>query len=345
MFSTFYLRFSIFHLQPPTAYYKNDHAEVRIDMKNQAINFSLIFTLLLAALWFPGLVPAQQSTSELEIKVSKVNGQVSLINASGSGGTMNAAVSVGTDGLLLVDGFILPLSERLRSTLKSVSDRPVKFLINTHWHGDHTGPNNALGSETVIIAHANTRRRLMTEQRPPWLQTPMPPRPPQAWPVITFEQSLSLHFNGEEIKLIHLSNAHTDGDTVVWFTGSKVVSMGDVIFLVGGELNPSSDSYSGGDAQSLERGLASLIAQLPPDVTIIPGHGRLLTLNDLKAYHRILTGTIELVRRHMAEGKKFDEIKAQRLPKEFDSLGNWKLSPEAWIETVYESLMKNRTNR
>lgn len=300
-------------------------------MKTKLLNICVFAILLKVGL-------AQSPTTGFEIKTMKVSGNVTLLNAVGETGSMNAALSAGPDGLLLVDGFIRPLSEQLRETLGKLAPGPVRFQINTHWHGDHTGPNDLFGRESVIIAHPGVRQRVMTEQRPPWRDQPVPPQPSHAWPVITASESLSLHFNGEEIRLLHLPNAHTDGDTVVWFTGSRVVSLGDTIYLVKGEIRPSPDLYSNGDAESLAQGLASLIAQLPADIKAIPGHGPVLSLDELKAYHRILTTTIATVRQQMQAGRTLAEIKKRGLPAELSSLASWKLVPDQWIEAIHENL-------
>lgn len=272
-------------------------------------------------------------------QMTPINGSIHILTGV-QGGTSNITFSIGPDGTLMVDALLERTAGAIRPALKAANAGPVKFLINTHWHTDHTGGNALFGREAVIIAHPSVRQRVMTEQRPPWEKEPVKPMPPEAWPAITFEQTMSLHFNGEEVKLIHFPASHTDGDTVVYFTKSKVVCMGDTVYLIRNQLMPSPSQWNGGDAESLAKNLEALIPQLPADVKVVPGHGRVLSLGDLKAYHRILAGTIEIVRRGLAEGKKFAEIKSAGLPREFSTLGDWTLPPEDWIGIVYQSLAR-----
>lgn len=283
------------------------------------------FVLLLGA----GVAWAQQDFSNVEIHVQRVKGNIYMLNGTGG----NVGVSVGPDGVLIVDDKFAPLAEKIRAALKGVGGGELKFILNTHFHGDHTGGNQVFGPEAPIIAQTNVRKRLSTEQTRGGQTSPAAPK--EAWPVITFDQSVSVHFNGEEIKAIHFPHGHTDGDSVIFFTGSKVVHMGDDFFA--GRF-PFVDLDSGGNAVGLARNVGEVIQKLPPDVTIIPGHGPISKLDDLKAYHRMLTETIGIVRKRMAAGKGLAEIKAEGLPEEWRSWGTGFINQERWIETIHRSL-------
>ena len=276
-------------------------------------------------------VAAQQDFSKVEIKASKVRGNIWMLNGAGG----NIGVSVGPDGILIVDDKFAPLAEKIRAALKEVGGGQLKFILNTHWHGDHTGANPVFGPEAPIIAHTNVRQRLATEQRRGERVTP--PMDPKGWPVITFDESVSVHFNGEEIKVIHFPHGHTDGDSVIFFTGSNVAHLGDDFFA--GRF-PFVDLDSGGDVEGLAENIAEVIDELPADVAIIPGHGPLSTLDDLKTYHGMLVEMMNLVRGKMEAGKTLEQIKAEGLPEKWKDWGSGFISTERWLETIYKSLAR-----
>ncbi|MCH8947039.1 MAG: MBL fold metallo-hydrolase [Acidobacteria bacterium] len=279
-----------------------------------------------------GLATAQQRDfSNVEIKATHVRGNIYMLNGTGG----NIGVSIGSDGVLIVDDKFAPLADKIRAALKEVGGGELKFILNTHWHGDHTGGNQVFGPEAPIIAHTNVRKRLSTDQH--LLGRDVPAAPKEAWPVITFDHSVSVHFNGEEIKAVHFPRGHTDGDTVIFFTGSNVVHMGDDFFS--GHF-PFVDLGSGGDVEGLTKNIAEVIKKLPADVKIIPGHGPVSTLDDLKTYHRMLVETTNIVREAMAAGKSLEEIKAEGLPEEWSSWGSGFIPAERWLETIHASLSR-----
>ncbi|MGE0128042.1 MAG: MBL fold metallo-hydrolase [Blastocatellales bacterium] len=290
----------------------------------------VLFTLcLLASFAF-----AQgQDFSKVQMKATKVAGNVWMLEGAGG----NIGVSVGPDGLLIVDDQFAPLADKIKAALKELGQGKLKFVINTHWHGDHTGSNAIFGLEVPIIAHANVRKRLGSENINRAGQK-VPSAPKEALPVITFDESLSVHFNGEEIKAVYYPAGHTDGDGVIFFAGSNVVHMGDD-FSPG--RFPFIDLNSGGSAEGLARNLGAVAAKLPADVKIIPGHGPVSTLEDLKAYQRIVAETVDIVRKQMQAGKTLDQIKAAGLPAKYDHLGKGFISPPVWIETIHRSLSKS----
>jgi glyoxylase-like metal-dependent hydrolase (beta-lactamase superfamily II) len=253
----------------------------------------------------------------------------------GAGG--NIGVSVGPDGILIVDDQFAPLADKIRAALKTLGEGKLKFVLNTHWHGDHTGGNAQFGPEAPIIAHDNVRRRLATEQRIELFKSTTPPAPKEALPVITFDKSLSVHFNGEEIKVIHFPQGHTDGDSIIFFTNSNVVHMGDDFFV--GRF-PFVDLDTGGSVQGLTKNIADIIPKLAADVKIIPGHGALATVDDLKQFHNMLKETTAIVQGKMKSGKTMEQIKAEGLPAEWTSWGTGFIKTDVWLEIIHRSLSK-----
>jgi glyoxylase-like metal-dependent hydrolase (beta-lactamase superfamily II) len=276
---------------------------------------------------------AQTDFSKVEVKATKVAGNVYMLEGAGG----NIGVSVGDDGLLIVDDQFAPLADKIRAALKGIADKKLRFILNTHWHGDHTGGNVAFGPEATIIAHDNVRKRLATEQKSTVFNSTTPPSPKEALPVITFNNSLSVHFNGEDIRAIHYPQGHTDGDSVIFFSASNVVHLGDDFFA--GRF-PFVDLESGGSVEGLVKNIGELIGKIPADAKLIPGHGPISTLDDLKSYHRMLQQTTEIVRQKMAAGKTLDQIKSEGLPAEWAPWGAGFIKTDRWVETIYKSLKK-----
>jgi len=293
--------------------------------------FSAVLVLIICLCAFHA--HAQQDFSKVEIKSEKVAGNIYMLQGAGG----NIGVSVGSDGILIVDDQYAPLADKIKAALKTLSEGKLKFVLNTHWHGDHTGGNVVFGPEAPVIAHDNVRKRLSTEQRIEIFKSTVPPSPKEAWPVITFGQSLSVHFNGEEIKVIHFPQGHTDGDSVIFFTASNVVHMGDDFFA--GRF-PFVDLGSGGTVEGLTRNIGEILGKLPAGVKLIPGHGPISTADDLKLYHRMLLETTDIVRKRIAAGKTLAEIKTEGLPDEWKPWGSGFIKTDLWIETIHQSLTK-----
>ena len=294
--------------------------------------FAAIFALL-TTLSFDA--SAQQGDfSAVQIKATKVNGNVYMLEGAGG----NIGVSAGGDGILIVDDQFAPLADKIRAALKEINPGRLRFVLNTHFHGDHTGSNVVFGKESTIVAHDNVRKRLAEGQPPRAAGQPAtPPAPKEALPVITYAQSVSIHFNGEEIRVLHLPAGHTDGDSIILFTGSNVAHLGDDFFA--GRF-PFVDIDNGGSVQGLTRNIADLIARLPADVKIIPGHGPLSSIDDLKTYHRMLTTTTEHVRKQIDAGKTVEQIKAAGLPDEWKQWGAGFIRQDRWLETIHRSLTR-----
>ena len=289
--------------------------------------------LLAGWLALGGAAQAQQNFANVEIKAQHVRGNIYMLNGTGG----NIGVSVGPDGVLIVDDKFAPLADKIRAAVQGVGGGKLKFILNTHWHGDHTGGNVVFGPEAPIIAHTNVRERMKSGMQIGTRN--VPPAPKDALPVITFDHGLSVHFNGEEIRAIHFPKGHTDGDSVILFTGSNVAHLGDDYFS--GRF-PFVDIDSGGDVEGLTKNIAEVIQKLPADVVIIPGHGPISTLDDLKTYHQMLTETTDVVRSKMKAGKSLDDIKKGGLPEKWASWSWNFVSTDRWIETIHRSLSKKQ---
>ena len=230
----------------------------------------VLFHLLLLAI---APVYAQQADfSKVEIKVQKVSGTVYMLEGLGG----NIGASIGEDGIVIVDDEFLPLADKIEAALKGITDKPVKFVLNTHWHGDHTGGNPHFGEKAPIIAQENVRKRLAAGGKTRFGE--VPPAPKAALPVITFDNDVSVHLNNEDIRAIHIPNGHTDGDSVIFFPKANVVHMGDDFF--NGGMFPFIDLESGGSVQGMIAGDEKVLAEVPDDVKIIPGHGPLGSKDD-----------------------------------------------------------------
>ncbi len=276
---------------------------------------------------------AQQDFSGVEVSATPVSGTVHMLRANPAAG--NIGVSVGADGLLIVDDQFAPLADKIRAALTGLADGPLRFILNTHWHGDHTGGNATFGQQAPIIAHTNVRKRLMTEQNIGGRA--IPAAPPAAWPVVTFDESVSIHFNGEEIRIVHFPRGHTDGDSVVFFTGSNVVHMGDHFFAGG---FPFVDLDSGGDVEQFTANIATVLDQLADDAHVIPGHGPLSSKDELRAYHRMLVETTDIVRQRIAAEQSLEQISQAGFPDEWKDWQAGMVSAERWIAIIHRSLTR-----
>ena len=278
-----------------------------------------LFPNVLAVLLFTAFnAPAQpRDFSKVEIKATAVAGNIHMLEGSGG----NIGVSTGPDGVLIVDDQFAPLAEKIAAAIEKLDSGPVKFVLNTHWHGDHTGGNGYFGKKASIVAHANVRKRLADKSD----------TPKEALPVVTFGDSASVHFNGEEIRLIHLGPGHTDGDSIIHFTKSGVVHMGDLFF---NERFPFVDLGSGGDVAGLLKNIEAALEKIPADAKIIPGHGALGTRADLEKYRDMLVETTGLVKKAIAD------VKAAGLPEKYKTWGSGFINASRWLEISYNSLSK-----
>ena len=295
--------------------------------------FALVASSVLAFSAIP--LAAQRDFSDVVIETQEVGDGIYML--TGSGGNMG--LSVGEDGAFLIDDQFAPLTDRILAAVAEVSSAPVRFVLNTHWHGDHTGGNENLGEAgAMIVAHDNVRERLATS----WMrmangqEQTVDPQPDAAVPVITFSESATFHWNGHELEAVHAPHAHTDGDAVIHFRNANVVHMGDVFFNGG---YPFIDTSSGGSIDGVIHAMSMVLDNTTDDTRIIPGHGPLATRSDLKDTRDMLMTIRDRVGAAMRAGNSLLDIQGMGLTSEWDAeFGGGFVNAERLITAVYESL-------
>jgi len=297
--------------------------------------FALTILLLCAAT----LRAQDQDFSKVQIKVTKVSGNVYMLEGEGG----NIAASVGDDGIVIVDDQYAPLAEKIAAALKAigVTDKPVRFVINTHYHGDHTGGNLPFATAgSTVIAQDNVRKRLETGGKSgigaSMTTRTASPAPKGALPIITFDHDVTVHLNGEDIRALHFPAGHTDGDAIVFFPKANVVHMGDDYVRYG---YPFIDVIAGGSVQGMTAACEKVVALLPADVRVIPGHGQLSNLNEVREYITMLNETTAAVQAAIKAGKTVDQMKKDKILAAWDKKysGDF-ITSDLFIETLYNSL-------
>ncbi|HZF18263.1 MAG TPA: MBL fold metallo-hydrolase [Burkholderiales bacterium] len=288
-----------------------------------------------AATLFAAAAYAQDDLSKIEIKTEKLSDHVYMM--TGSGG--NLGVSVGDDGVFLIDSQFAALTPKIQAAIAKLSAKPVRFMLNTHWHFDHTGGNENLGKAgAVIIAQENVRKRLSSEGFIAFFGMKTKAEPPIALPIVTFTRDASFHLNGEDIRAMHAPHAHTDGDTVVQFSKSDVVHMGDTFF---NGLYPFIDTSSGGSVAGVLAAADRALKTVGDKTKIIPGHGPLGTKADLKAYRDMLAAVSGRIAAQIKQGKKMEEVVASKPTAQYDAKwGKGFLPPGKFVEMLYDNLKK-----
>jgi glyoxylase-like metal-dependent hydrolase (beta-lactamase superfamily II) len=293
------------------------------------------FTL---ALMLCGVAQAQNTDfSKVQIKVTKVSGNIYMLEGAGG----NIAASVGEDGIVIVDDQYAPLADKIQAALKDlkITDKPVRFVINTHYHGDHTGGNVPFANTgSTVIAQDNVRKRLESGGiggNGGSIKMDIPPAPKAALPVITFEHDVTVHLNGEDIRALHFPAGHTDGDAVIFFPKNNVVHMGDDFVRYG---FPFIDVASGGSVQGMIAAMEKATTMLPADVKVIPGHGALSNLDDVREFVKMLKETSAAVQKAIDAHKTVEQMKQEKILEPWKKWSGDFIDADKFIETLYNSL-------
>ena len=288
-----------------------------------------------AAAFFAAAVSAQQDFSKVEIQTEKLADTVYMM--TGSGG--NLGVSVGEDAVFVIDDQFAPLTPKIQAAIAKLSSKPVQFVLNTHWHFDHTGGNENLGKAgAIIVAHENVRKRLSSDGFIEFLGMKTKPEPKVALPVVTFTRDITFRLNGDELMVTHAPRAHTDGDSIVRFGKSNVVHMGDTFF---NKLYPFIDTSSGGTVAGVLAAVDGVLKTVDDGTKIIPGHGPLASKADLKAYRDMLAAISGNIRGQIKAGKTLAQVIASKPTAKYDAAwGKGFLAPEKFVEMIYGNLKK-----
>lgn len=293
--------------------------------------------LLVAFVFGYSLAGAQdeQDFSKARIKVTHVSGGIYMLETKDAG---NIGASVGEDGIVIVDDQYAPLADKIRAALKGITDKPVRFVINTHYHGDHTGGNLPFSATSTIIAQDNVRKRLESGGvggNGSSIHSEHKPAPKAALPIITFEHDVTVHLNGEDIRALHFPSGHTDGDSIIFFPKSNVVHMGDDFVRYG---FPFIDVDSGGSVQGMIDAIQKVIPQLPADVKVIPGHGELANMADVRDFLKMLQDTTAVVQEQLKTGKTLVQMKQDKILSPWHKWSGDFINEDVFIETLYNSL-------
>jgi cyclase len=293
-------------------------------------NINLLF---IAALFLPYGVKAQQFDT-VQIRSVKLSGSIYLLQGGGGG---NIGVCTGKDGTFIVDDQYAPLSAKVKAAIARLTDKPVQFIVNTHWHGDHSGGNETFGAGgAIIVSQENSRKRMTADQL-----FGLPAHEQKAYsssglPKITFTSSMQFHYNDELIRILHIGNAHTDGDAVIYFTDANVIHMGDVFVRYG---FPFIDESNGGNINGMIETIDTVISIINTNTIIIPGHGQPAAREDLVSYNTMLKTVRDRIRRLMDEGRTMEEILKADPLKGYPQRG---VTEKDFVTTVYKSILKSK---
>lgn len=291
-------------------------------------------TLLLVAVLFASINSTSAQEKAVEITTFQLSDTVYMLKGRGG----NIGISTGEDGLYIIDDQVKPVTKQLLQAIRKISNKPIRFVINTHYHADHTGGNETIGAAgAVIIAHDNIRKRMTTEQVSIFMNNTTPPYPKGALPVVTFNDRMSLHFNGETATAYYVAEGHTDGDSIIHFPASNVIHMGDMYF---NGLYPYVDLDAGGSMQGLVAAADLALSMADESTRIIPGHGPLAVTEDLKGYRDFLIQAGANVQELIDKGMDLPQIIAAEPTREWDeTLGKTWITPAQFVTFIYNSLM------
>jgi glyoxylase-like metal-dependent hydrolase (beta-lactamase superfamily II) len=284
------------------------------------------------------VVVAQNDMDKVEIKTDKLAGNVWVLYGAGG----NIGLCAGADGAVLVDDEFAPLSAKILAAVKQVSDQPVRWVVNTHWHGDHVGGNENLATAgATIVAHDRVRTRLLEGQDNKFFGRKVAPATGRALPLVTFNDSTTLHVNGEDVLAFHVAPAHTDGDVIVWFPKANVVHMGDTFF---NGFYPIIDLESGGSVDGMIAASERVLPRIDDDTKVIPGHGPATDKATLQKYHDMLVGVRAAVAKLVKEKKTLEQVVAAKPTAPWDEVwGKGYLKPDMFATLLYTELSKRKS--
>jgi len=284
--------------------------------------------LIFLCLIFSVSLNAQGRFDQVEITTEKVSDNIYMLQGAGG----NIAILTGDEATIMIDDQFAPLSEKITAAIKELTDRPVDYLINTHWHGDHTGGNeNFANAGAMIIAHENVRKKMSVDQVRPFGRT-TEASPEAALPKMTFSDKMNLHFNGHTMDVIHVHNAHTDGDAFIYFNEANVLHMGDCFFK---DRFPFIDTALGGNPDGAIKAVAVALMICDDETKIIPGHGSLATKEDLETYFQMLLTMRDRVKTSVKNGDTLEEATAAGLTEGFDGWGGGFINDETIVKTLF----------
>lgn len=282
---------------------------MKIHIQNMFVKTFFLATFLAGSFT---LCAQQAEEDQTQIKSNLISRNVHLLYCVDGFGGGNIAASIGEDGILLVDNMFARMNSKLKTHLQSLSTKPIRVVLNTHFHRDHIEGNTLLRNSAVIVAHENVTKNLILNNKP---EAPTE----ELMPMVTFQERMTVRFNGEDIQLIHFPNSHTSGDAVIYFTKSNILHLGDMFFF---GMFPAVYTKGGGDIKQLIVSLDKILAEFPADAKVIPGHGELATMDDLRLYVTMLKETTGLVESGIKKGLSLDEMKAQKILNAYDALGD-----------------------
>jgi glyoxylase-like metal-dependent hydrolase (beta-lactamase superfamily II) len=274
--------------------------------------------------------------ANVTINTTKLTDNVYMLKGSGG----NIIVSVGQDGVFMVDDQFAPLTEKIKEAVSKIIDQPIKFVINTHWHSDHTGGNENLGElGSIIISHDNVKKRLSTEQFIDFFQRTIPPLSEKGLPIVTFSDNMTIYHNGDEIKIIHVDNGHTDGDSIVYFTKNNVIHVGDDF---NDKSYPFIDLSSGGSIDGLISSLETISSIINDETKVVSGHSEVSNKTKVNEFTDMLKDVREKISQMIEDGKSLEEIIASQPTSKYDKIyyDITNRQPEDLVTFIYQSLTK-----
>lgn len=286
-----------------------------------------------------GAYSATQDFANVQIQTEKVADNVFML--IGAGG--NIGVSAGQDCVFMIDTSYAPLADKIKAAVAAVSGKPIKYVVNTHWHQDHVGGNeNFVKAGATVVAHENVRKRVSTEQFVKLLNKTVPPLPESALPVITFSQNVTFYLNGNEIFVFHIARAHSDGDAIVHFKKSNVIHMGDIYF---NGTYPFIDLSAGGSINGMIAAVKRILLLCDQNTKVIPGHGHLSNKAELEEYLKMLVTVRDRIAREIKAGKPLDAVIASQPTRDRDrTWGKGFMKPEQFVKIVYDSLVNEKSH-